>query len=200
MTARRSTALLLTVVLGLGGCSSSDQTDGSTSSDARASTTPSASPPTKSANSSPWAGLAEQRPSLADYFDQLPVTSGLRLGRVREHASAYTSYDVSYRVDGLQITGVLNVPRGPGPFPAVVLAHGWIDRDIYDRGQGMTRERGYLAELGYVALHVDYRNHAESEDDPRSSTTSISATPSTRSEPWLLFAPPTSQWSTTRSP
>jgi hypothetical protein len=31
----------------------------------------------------------------------------------------------------------------------------------------MTRERGYLAANGYVALHVDYRNHAESDDDPR---------------------------------
>ena len=31
----------------------------------------------------------------------------------------------------------------------------------------MTRERGYLASRGYVALHVDYRNHAESDDDPR---------------------------------
>ena len=30
----------------------------------------------------------------------------------------------------------------------------------------MTRERGYLAARGYVALHVDYRNHAESDDDP----------------------------------
>ncbi|MGH3332750.1 MAG: alpha/beta hydrolase family protein, partial [Nocardioidaceae bacterium] len=38
---------------------------------------------------------------------------------------------------------------------------------IYVRGQGMTRERGYLAARGYIALHVDYRNHAESDDDPR---------------------------------
>uniref|UniRef100_UPI00286EB132 alpha/beta hydrolase family protein n=1 Tax=Nocardioides sp. TaxID=35761 RepID=UPI00286EB132 len=36
------------------------------------------------------------------------------------------------------------------------------------RGQGMTRERGVFASRGYVALHVDYRGHAESTDDPRS--------------------------------
>ena len=34
----------------------------------------------------------------------------------------------------------------------------------------MTRERGYLAARGYIALHVDYRNHAESDDDPRFQT------------------------------
>ena len=61
---------------------------------------------------------------------------------------------------------MLNVPTGRGPFPAVVLAHGYIDPAFYVRGQGMTRERGYLASRGYIALHVDYRNHAESDDDP----------------------------------
>jgi len=100
----------------------------------------------------------------------------LRLGAVRERTSAYTSYDVTFRSssttaageESYTISGVLNVPRGPGDFPAVVLAHGYVDPSVYVRGQGMTRERGYLAARGYVALHVDYRNHAESEDDPRS--------------------------------
>ena len=48
----------------------------------------------------------------------------------------------------------------------MVLAHGYIDPAYYVRGQGMTRERGYLAARDYIALHVDYRNHAESDDDP----------------------------------
>ncbi len=48
-----------------------------------------------------------------------------------------------------------------------MLAHGYIDPAVYVRGQGMTRERGFLAQRGYVALHVDYRNHAGSDDDPR---------------------------------
>jgi dipeptidyl aminopeptidase/acylaminoacyl peptidase len=99
---------------------------------------------------------------------------GLRLGAVRERTPAYTSYDVSFAsttmgagTEPLRISGVLNVPTGRGPFPAVVLAHGYIDPAYYVRGQGMTRERGFLAQRGYVALHVDYRNHAESTDDPR---------------------------------
>ncbi|KRF07948.1 hypothetical protein ASG88_02160 [Nocardioides sp. Soil777] len=100
----------------------------------------------------------------------------LRLGAVRERTAAYTSYDVTYRATTTDdrgtrrftISGVLNVPTGRGPFPAVVLAHGYIDPAYYVRGQGMTRERGVLASRGYVALHVDYRGHAESTDDPRS--------------------------------
>jgi dipeptidyl aminopeptidase/acylaminoacyl peptidase len=99
----------------------------------------------------------------------------LRLGAVRERTADYTSYDLTYRSrsttrtgeESYTISGVLNVPTGRGPFPAVVLAHGYIDPAVYVRGQGMTRERGYLAARGYIALHVDYRNHAESDDDPR---------------------------------
>ena len=101
----------------------------------------------------------------------------MRLGAVRERTDAYTSYDVTYRSrsttgtgrqgeESWTISGVLNVPTGRGPFPAVVLAHGYIDPAFYVRGQGMTRERGYLAGRGFIALHVDYRNHAESDDDP----------------------------------
>lgn len=104
---------------------------------------------------------------------------GLKIGAVRERTANFTSYDVSFRstrsgegTSRMRISGVLNVPTGSGPtrsgpFPAVVLAHGYIDPAYYERGQGMTRERGYLADRGFVTLHVDYRNHAESDDDPR---------------------------------
>jgi dipeptidyl aminopeptidase/acylaminoacyl peptidase len=104
--------------------------------------------------------------SLPAYFDRPVRGGGLRLGSVRERTAAYTSYDASYRSGRLRVTGVLNVPTGRGPFPAVVLAHGYIDPAYYVSGQGMTRERGYLAGRGYVAFHVDYRNHAGSDDDP----------------------------------
>jgi dipeptidyl aminopeptidase/acylaminoacyl peptidase len=100
------------------------------------------------------------------YFQREPDGGDLRLGAVRERTAAYTSYNASYRSGRLRVTGVLNVPTGRGTFPAVVLAHGYIDPAYYVSGQGMTRERGYLASRGFVAFHVDYRNHAGSDDDP----------------------------------
>lgn len=123
-------------------------------------------------------GAAEEQParpvSVLGLANQRHRGDRLRIGAVRSQDAAYTSYNVRYRSrdttpkgeESYTITGVLNVPRGPGPFPAVVLAHGYIDPAIYVRGQGMTRERDYLANRGYIALHVDYRNHARSDDDP----------------------------------
>ena len=113
--------------------------------------------------------------SVLGLADQRHQGDRLRIGAVRTRTADYTSYDIRYRSssttrtgeESYTITGVLNVPRGSGPFPAVVLAHGYIDPAVYVRGQGMERERDYLATRDYIALHVDYRNHAGSDDDPR---------------------------------
>ncbi len=90
----------------------------------------------------------------------------LKLGRLLDDFGAYRRYLISYRSEDLTISGVMNVPKGKGPFPVLVLNHGYIDRRTYFPGQGMPREHDYLARRGYVVLHTDYRGHAGSDDDP----------------------------------
>ncbi|MDT0571134.1 prolyl oligopeptidase family serine peptidase [Streptomyces sp. DSM 3412] len=92
--------------------------------------------------------------------------SDLRLGAVLARTAAYTSHAVTYESDGLTISGIMNIPEGEGPFPALVLAHGYIDPAVYTTGRGLAREQDLLAREGYVVLHTDYRNHAGSDDDP----------------------------------
>jgi dipeptidyl aminopeptidase/acylaminoacyl peptidase len=104
--------------------------------------------------------------SLAALMQRKYDGHGLKLRRELVSTEAYRQHNVVYRSGKLRITGVLNVPRGSGPFRAVVLAHGHIDPDIYVNGQGMRRELDWLARRGFVTLHVDYRNHAGSDDDP----------------------------------
>ena len=91
---------------------------------------------------------------------------GLRLQTELASNEAYRQYSVTYRSGDLRVSGVLDVPRGDGPFPALVLAHGYIDPAIYVNGQGMRREHDWFGRRGFVTLHVDYRNHALSDDDP----------------------------------
>ena len=56
--------------------------------------------------------------------------------------------------------------RGRGPFPAIVLNHGYIEPSIYVTGQGLAREQDALARAGFVVLHTDYRGHAASDPVP----------------------------------
>ncbi|GAB2591249.1 alpha/beta hydrolase family protein [Microlunatus antarcticus] len=89
----------------------------------------------------------------------------LERGRLLRDQGSYKRYAVTFRGDDELISGIMNVPDGKGPFPVVVLNHGYIDPDTYWSGQGMPREQDVLARRGYVVLHVDYRNHAGSSDD-----------------------------------
>ena len=176
----RVAAASLAAVLVLAGCSSGS---GRAEAPESPSESSSASSPDQSADESPSESPSESPATPAERPTQQPteeptepphpvsmaaLSAGehtgdrLRLGAVRERTAAYTSYDVTYRATTTDdrgtrrftISGVLNVPTGRGPFPAVVLAHGYIDPDYYVRGQGMTRERGFLADRGFVALHV----------------------------------------------
>lgn len=81
----------------------------------------------------------------------------------------YTRHPVTYKANEFTISGIMNIPKGDGPFPTLVLGHGYIDPAIYTSGRGLKREQDYLANQGYIVLHTDYRNHAGSDDDPENS-------------------------------
>ncbi|QCC76179.1 alpha/beta hydrolase family protein [Nocardioides daphniae] len=178
MTRRLAAAALLLVLAS--GCTDTAETEAgpTPSPSASESGTVSASP-SLSPSQSPSATPVADPVSVPGFAAQTHVGDRLRLGAVRERTASFTSYDVTWRARSsgrgaderpVRLSGVLNVPTGEGPFPAVVLAHGYIDPAVYESGQGMTRERGFLAERGFVALHVDYRGHAGSDPDPSGGT------------------------------
>src|SRR5262245_23015151 len=65
----------------------------------------------------------------------------LRVGRVLARTSDYARYFVTYRSGKLTISGIMNVPDGNGPFPVVILNHGYIDPAIYTNGRGLAGEQ-----------------------------------------------------------
>lgn len=91
----------------------------------------------------------------------------LKVGRTLASTGSWTKRAVSWKGDGLRLTGTATIPKGAGPFPVMVLAHGYIDPRIYTTGRGFAREQDWLARNDVIAFHVDYRNHAGSDDDPR---------------------------------
>lgn len=92
----------------------------------------------------------------------------LELGRVLDDNFFYTRYYITYLSGDLKISGIMNVPKGTGPWPVLILNHGYIDPDIYTNGRGLKREQDYLARNGFIVIHPDYRNHAESDRDDAS--------------------------------
>jgi dipeptidyl aminopeptidase/acylaminoacyl peptidase len=180
----------LTALMLVSACTSTNQTpptgpsagsgaSGAASSDTANTPIPTQSPPGGPGSTEPAQPTQPAQPSTPPTDQQPPDPasvaaliaapysgSDLRLGRESGSTSAYRQYFATYESNGLTISGRINVPRGRGPFPAVVLAHGYVDPAVYTNGETMLRERDYLARQGYVTLHIDYRNHAQSDKDP----------------------------------
>ncbi|EKE19578.1 MAG: peptidase S9 prolyl oligopeptidase active site protein [uncultured bacterium] len=122
-------------------------------------------------NETPQFKLEEKKPSLTK--DSIPVMSekefqgsDLKLVKVLDQNEFYTRHSITYKSEGFTISGIMNVPAGKGPFPVLFLNHGFIDPKYYTNGQGLKREQDFFARNGYVVLHSDYRNHAQSDFDP----------------------------------
>ncbi len=175
---------LVTLLLGTG-CTSSDDDATGPGPPATASKTADGPPTNTEGDGSDGDGSPSQPPSSSSptpTSQPLPAVTDpvslpalmrkdfdggrLRLGQVLGEYATYTRYAVTYRSGDLTISGIMNVPDGEGPFPVLVLNHGYIDPAYYVTGQGLAREQDFLARRGYVVLHTDYRNHAGSDDDP----------------------------------
>lgn len=148
------------VALLLTGCTAASEDTPQAVIDAQPSETP-------TAESTPTPTKAAAHPvSLPGLMEQEFVGSDLTLGKIEAENASYTRYQVTYQSNEFKISGILNIPKGEGPFPALVLGHGYIDPKIYTIGRGLKREQDYLAREGFIVLHTDYRNHAGSDDDP----------------------------------
>ena len=90
---------------------------------------------------------------------------GLRITETMARELAFTRYAVQYRSGRLTVTGVMTVPNRPGRHPVVVIAHGYGSPARYTTGSMLEREQAYLAESGFVAFQIDYRNYAGSTQE-----------------------------------
>lgn len=92
--------------------------------------------------------------------------SGILIGEVLAVAPLWSRYAIRYPGDGLWISGTLHVPAGPGPFPVVLLNHGYYDPARYLPGDGTQGAAERLAAAGYLTIASDYRGHAASDAGP----------------------------------
>lgn len=155
---RRLGALCAVVALALpvAGCGA-DAPDAPAAPEATTSRTPAPDPSTAAPDG------PDPTYSLPAIAAHPPEGGDLVVRRESGSTREYTSEEVSYRSDGLTITGLLLRPRGKGPFPAVVIVHGRVPIKTYRTGDALRSEQEALAEAGYVVLQTDLRGHAGSD-------------------------------------
>ena len=79
------------------------------------------------------------------------------------HTASFSQYYIDYPSDGLTITGVMYVPVGEGPFPVLILLHGYVDRDLYFSGADTWQAAEFFAGQGYLVISPDLRSWGESD-------------------------------------
>lgn len=80
------------------------------------------------------------------------------------NTASFSQYYIEYPSDRLTITGVMNVPVGEGPFPTIILLHGYVDRALFFSGADTWQAAEFFASQGYLVISPDLRSWGESDE------------------------------------
>lgn len=90
----------------------------------------------------------------------------IRVGAPLLVTGSFTRFPIAYTSDSLNITGILQIPFGDGPFPVIILNHGYYNRVEYRSGDGTDRIAETLNQHGYLTISSDYRGWGGSDAGP----------------------------------
>ena len=102
---------------------------------------------------------------------QIPEAK-IEIGETLKENTTFTSYLFSFSLDPSlsgkekkKVTGLINIPKGVGPFPVVVMFRGYVDQEIYKTGGGTQRAAEYFAANGFITVAPDFLGYAGSDKE-----------------------------------
>lgn len=110
----------------------------------------------------PYAGLSIDELSKREYGRG----GSLEIKQTLGISDAFTRTLITYPSDGLTVFGFMDVPRGRGPFPVVLVLHGYVNPVGYDT---LTYTTGYadaLGRAGFLVVHPNLRGYPPSDNGP----------------------------------
>lgn len=127
-------------------------------------------PPAAGAVPSPSPSAAPTPALPAYYIESLRTRSypggRLELGDRLLRGSGFTKYSMSWPSGGQAMTGTISVPDGDGPFPVVVVNHGYIPASRYWVGQDSGIFGDPLAARGFISVAPNWPGYAGSGPAP----------------------------------
>ena len=121
---------------------------------------------------SPGAPTATIAPATPEPYEQYTIdalrqrTYGegtIEVVETMEENDRFTRYLIRYPSDGLNIYGFVNVPKGEGPFPVIVVIHGFVDPATYETLDYTTPAADALTQAGYLIFHPNLRGYPPSD-------------------------------------
>lgn len=87
----------------------------------------------------------------------------VEVSELMEEKDLFTRYLIRYPSDGMMIHGFENVPKGEGPFPIIIVIHGYVNVAEYQTLDYTTDAADRLTEAGYIVVHPNLRNYPPSD-------------------------------------
>lgn len=119
--------------------------------------------PTATPTPDPYKGL-----TIADLINRTYGEGEFRIAENMVGAAKFARYLFVHPSDGLNMYGFMDVPYGNGPFPVVIMLHGYIPPAEYTTLHYTTRYADELASNGYLVIHPNLRGYAPSDSGPNS--------------------------------
>ncbi|HJY99010.1 MAG TPA: alpha/beta fold hydrolase [Patescibacteria group bacterium] len=101
------------------------------------------------------------------------LPSKIETGEIIKEDPKFSSYEYFMTFDpsstgGNQkkVSGMLNIPKGPGPFPLIVMLRGFVEPETYFTGQGTVRGAEYFARNGFITIAPDFLGYGKSDLQP----------------------------------
>lgn len=125
-------------------------------------------------NSNPIA-LIKPTPLLKYSIEKLSESafkpSTIEIGKVLKNGTKFTSYEFSMQFSPdfsgnfKTTSGLINIPKGTGPFPVVVMYRGYVDQTKYSEGEGTQPVATILAQNGFITVAPDFLGYADSSPE-----------------------------------
>ena len=96
----------------------------------------------------------------------------IKIGETLKEDKKFSSSSFSWSFDptfegktAKKVSGLINVPKGTGPFPVIVMFRGYVDQKTYQTGDGTKRGGEYFAQNGFITIAPDFLGYGESDKE-----------------------------------
>lgn len=94
------------------------------------------------------------------------VASPIEIGALFYERPEFSAYLCSFRTAlGQKVSGVVNIPKGDGPFPVIVMLRGYVDKEQYRPGLGTRGAADGFARHGFLTIAPDFLGYGSSDPE-----------------------------------
>lgn len=101
----------------------------------------------------------------------IPI-GGFEIKEMLSEEDDFTSYLFNFTFDPTLVsgeekitTGQINIPKGSGEYPLILMLRGYVDQQIYETGIGTRRGAEFFANNGFITISPDFLGYADSDKE-----------------------------------